>query len=119
MITEINVHEVISEAVLAGQTAHDSAIPVPMGVTDGRETWVINEGVCGFAWVNVYGIRKNSRLGKALIQCGFRKDDYEKALKFWVSTPTQSMERKEAYARAFATVLRQHGIKAYPASRMD
>lgn len=119
MITEFNASEVIGEAIRAGQAAHDSAVPIPMGVTDGRQTWVVNDGVCGFAWVNVHGVRSNSKVGKALIANGFRKSDYEKCLQFWVHTPNQSMDRKEAYARAFADVLTQHGIKAYPGSRMD
>ena len=28
---------------------------------------------CGFAWVTVYDVRSNSKLGKALAQVGFRK----------------------------------------------
>ena len=29
---------------------------------------------CGFAWVNVWGVRSNSKLGKALQAAGCRKD---------------------------------------------
>jgi hypothetical protein len=30
-------------------------------------------GACGFAWVNVYQVRSNSKMGKALSEVGFRK----------------------------------------------
>jgi hypothetical protein len=39
-------------------------------------------GACGFAWVNVYKVRSNSKLGKALQEVGFRKD-YSGAMQLW------------------------------------
>lgn len=118
-ITEQDIPNIIAEAQQAGNTAFNAAIPNPMVVTDGRQQWVCDDGVCGFAWVNLSGIRSNSKIGKAFIAAGFSKNEYERCLQYWVHSPSQSMTRKEAFARAFANVLKKHGITAYAGSRMD
>lgn len=77
----------------------------------------VPDGVYGFAWIDVFHaasfgrwlVRKtlgNKRIG----QPGYR---------IWVSAFNQSMEKKKAYAHAFATVLRKYKITAYANSRMD
>jgi hypothetical protein len=77
---------------------------------------------CGFAWVNVYGVRSNSRLGKTLISFGFRKD-YTGSLQLWNPSKAgvQSISILEAGAEAYAQVLRDKlGLeKVYAGSRMD
>jgi len=77
---------------------------------------------CGFAWVNVYGVRSNSKLGKALQAAGFRKD-YTGSLQIWNPSGhhTQSISVKEAGAYAYAKVLQDKlGLeKVYAGSRMD
>jgi hypothetical protein len=77
---------------------------------------------CGFAWVNVYGVRSNSKLGKALQAAGFRKD-YTGALQLWNPSKAyvQSLNILEAGAEAYAQVLRDKlGLdKCYAGSRMD
>jgi hypothetical protein len=76
---------------------------------------------CGFAWVNVWGIRSNSRLGKTLQSYGFRKD-YTGSLQLWnpSGAATQSVSILEAGAEAYARVItEQLGIKAYAGSRLD
>jgi hypothetical protein len=75
---------------------------------------------CGFAWVDVYGVRSNSKLGTAFKKVGFRKS-YEKTLQLWNPgcSFTQSMDVKETGARAYAGVLRKYGIDAYIGSRAD
>jgi len=77
---------------------------------------------CGFAWVNVFGVRSNSKLGKWLQAAGFRKD-YTGALSLWNPSgfPTQSISILEAGAEAYAEVLkRKLGLdKVYAGSRMD
>ncbi len=76
---------------------------------------------CGFAWVRVYDVRINSKLGKALVSAGFRKA-WDKGLELWNPSQhgTQSISVKEAGAYAYAEVLRNAGIeKAYAGSRMD
>jgi hypothetical protein len=76
---------------------------------------------CGFAWVDVYGVRSNSRLGKTLQSFGFRKS-YTGSLQLWTpcGSPTQSISIKEAGAEAYAKVITEKlGIKAYAGSRLD
>jgi hypothetical protein len=105
------VQEACNEAALAAQTAAQVAY-VQIGERD----------ACGFAWVNVYGVRSNSKLGKALISFGFRKD-YTGSLQIWNPSGhgTQSISVKEAGAYAYAEVLKTKlGLdKVYAGSRMD
>ena len=77
---------------------------------------------CGFAWVNVYGVRSNSKLGKALQAAGFRKD-YTGSLQLWNPSKagSQSISVLEAGAEAYAKVLQEKlGLdRVYAGSRMD
>jgi hypothetical protein len=77
---------------------------------------------CGFAWVTVYDVRSNSKLGKALAAYGFSKA-YGGGLQLWNPSghPTQSITAKEEGAEAYAKVLKEKlGLeKVYAGSRMD
>ena len=77
---------------------------------------------CGFAWVNVYGVRSNSKLGKALQKFGFSKS-YTGGLQLWNPSKAgvQSISILEAGAEAYAKVLKDKlGLeKVYAGSRMD
>ena len=81
---------------------------------------------CGFAWVTVYPKHKgNTRDGKLerrlLEEMGFRKDWTGRAYELWnpAQWPGQSMDAKEAGARAAARVLTKYGYTAYAGSRAD
>ena len=76
---------------------------------------------CGFAWVNVYVDRTNSKQAKELLKAGFRKDYKPKCLSFWNpgDLPVQNIDIKEAGADAMATYLRSLGLNAYSGSRLD
>jgi len=77
---------------------------------------------CGFAWVDVYGVRSNSRLGKTLQSFGFRKS-YTGSLQLWnpSGAGTQSVSILEAGAEAYAKVLQDKlGLeRCYAGSRLD
>ena len=77
---------------------------------------------CGFAWVDVYGVRSNSRLGKTLQTFGFRKS-YTGSLQLWnpSGAGVQSVSVLEAGAEAYAKVLKEQlGLeKCYAGSRLD
>ena len=77
---------------------------------------------CGFAWVNVYGVRSNSRLGRWLQAAGFSKS-YDGGLQLWnpSGAATQSINIKEAGAEAYARVLKSKlGLdRVYAGSRLD
>ena len=76
---------------------------------------------CGFAWVEVYVDRVNSKQAKELIKAGFRKDYKPKCLSYWNpgQLGVQNIDIKEAGADAYATYLQALGLKAYSGSRLD
>ena len=81
-------------------------------------------GACGFAWVDVYGVRSNSKLGKALQAVGFSKS-YHGSMQLWNGRNGwyfgQSVDAAEegarAYANKFAELLDLD--RCYPGSRLD
>lgn len=78
-------------------------------------------GPCGFAWVNVYKVRSNSKMGKALQTVGFSKS-YQGGLQQWNKWwPGQSVDAAEHGATAYAIVMKQElGIEdIYSGSRLD
>jgi hypothetical protein len=83
--------------------------------------WGRDSGACGFAWVDVYVDRTNSKQAKELIAAGFRKDYKPKCLSMWNpgELPVQNIDIKEAGAYAYATYLQALGLKAYAGSRLD
>jgi hypothetical protein len=122
---------IFEEARLAGMAAGNSATPRPMVVTRdsmaivtaaGRQNildrdYVVPEGPCGFAWVV---IRPGNSPAAIYAKKNLRAHKhYYGGMELWVSEFGQSMERKEAYARAYADVLKKHGIQASYGSRMD
>ena len=75
---------------------------------------------CGFAWVNIYGVKGNTKLGRAMKTAGYTKD-YTGAYQIYnpAGYGGQSMDVKEAGARAAAKVFEQYGFTAYPGGRAD
>ncbi len=76
---------------------------------------------CGFAWVDVYVDRTNSKQAKELIKAGFKKDYKPKGLSMWNpgGVNVQNIDTKEAGAEAMAEYLRALGLTAYAGSRLD
>ena len=76
---------------------------------------------CGFAWVDVYVDRTNSKQAKELLAAGFRKDYKPKCLSMWNpgGLGVQNIDIKERGAEAMATYLRTLGLNAYAGSRLD
>ena len=104
----------------AGRFAVSDAEIKAMIVTDERtgQQWFEADGVCGFAWIKIRPARgefvkwlKKNNIGKT--------DSFEGGYMIWISDYNQSMQKKETYARAFARVLADNGIRAYSMSRMD
>lgn len=118
------------KALDAGNAAAAACTPTPMivgtakaifgpGADDidySKPTYYVGSGVCGFAWVTFKG---NTGFGRWAKKAGIAKPAYGGGLMYRVSGYGQSLERKEAYARAFAAVLTEAGITAYAQSRMD
>jgi hypothetical protein len=77
-------------------------------------------GACGFAWVNIYGIKGNTKIGRRMKQAGIGKC-YTGALQIWNPSkyPTQNVDTLEAGAEAAAEVFKRYGFTAYAGSRLD
>ena len=113
MATTINLttaKTVLNEASIAAATA--------------TQTYLAEHGdrdCCGFAWVTVYKVRSNSKLGKLLAELGFSKA-YGGGLQLWNPSKhfTQALTAKEKGAETYARILRDAlGLEAYAQSRMD
>ena len=120
---------VYADAHAQGVKAGNACSPTPMivgtpttplgnDIDYEKDVHYVSDGACGFAWVNIKPARgkfvkflKDNNIG--------RKDSYYGGYTVWVSGFGQSLDRKTAYARAFADVLTTNGIKAYSMSRMD
>lgn len=78
------------------------------------------QGYCGFAWVNIWGIKGNTKLGRNMKAAGYSKD-YTGAYQIWNPSGlgTQCMSTKEAGADAAAAVFVAAGFKAYAGGRAD
>lgn len=76
---------------------------------------------CGFAWVDVYVERTNSKEAKLLKSIGFKPSWKRKCLNLWRvgSYNGQSMDVLEHGATAYAAVLAKYGFRAYMGSRAD
>lgn len=81
-----------------------------------KKTYVL-EGLCGFAWVNVSPARGAFVNYLKSIDAGHK--GYYGGYEIWVSEFGQSVDRKSAFAGAFAGVLRKYGINASAGSRLD
>lgn len=124
---------IYTEADAAGKAAVEKLNVVPMVVAQHAnqlddnspvvQKWFVADGVCGFASVH-FG-PANKKFAKFLIEKGIaKKDSYYGGAYIWIGDYGQSMQKKEAYARAFAEVLGAHkeklGLKhVWADSRLD
>ena len=103
----------------AGMAAGNAAQPEPMRVIDGTTgtAWTVPEGPCGFAWVRIPA--RGSFARWALVSGLMRKSCAEPGAFLRVHEFGQSVERKAAYATAYAEHLGRAGIDATYGSRLD
>ena len=126
-MTTINPEQVFLAAHNAGNAAVASATIAPMIVqqrahplddtSEVQRQWYVEDGVCGFASVIVKPA--NSRFAKYLVAKGLGRKSYYGGIAMSVHAFNQSLQKKEAYAYAFARVLESFGIRCYVESRMD
>lgn len=109
----LNIEQIITDAKAVAKQEAEKFYAERLGGQDAYS--------CGFAWVQIYGVRANSKIGKQLTALGIKKDDYYKAHLVWNPSDinVQNIDTKEVGAEAFAKKLREHGIKAYAYSRLD
>jgi hypothetical protein len=111
----VKVQMAHARAIDAAQKASQAFADKYFGGKDG--------GPCGFAWVNVYKVRSNSKMGKALAEIGFRKS-YEGGLQLWNGRAGwwmgQSVDASEHGATAYAKVMQEElKLDFYSGSRLD
>jgi len=107
-----NIKSVVIEAIAEAQKASQAKYNEIGG----------DRYACGFAWVEVFVDRTNSKEAKELIAAGFKKDYKPKCLSMWNpgGMGVQNIDIKEAGADAMAEILRNKlGLKAYSGSRLD
>ena len=112
LLNDYTVEEIRSIIQQAKQAAQDAANAYMEQHGEGA--------YCGFAWINIYGIKGNTKLGKRMKQAGLDKD-YTGAYAIWNPSGlgTQCMSTKEAGARAAAQVFKDYGFKCSAGSRAD
>ncbi len=110
--TKDQVEEIVAEARAA---AYKAAMEFFYDRLGGRDQYA-----CGFAWVNIYGVKGNTKLGKMLKEAGVRQD-YTKAFQIWNPSgmAVQNVDTLEAGAEAAAEVFKRYGFEAYAGSRLD
>lgn len=106
------IPQIVAEAEQAAQAAASKFYYEKLG---GQDRYA-----CGFAWVEIYGIKGNTKLGKALAAQGIRKS-YTGGLQMWNPSKfaCQNVDTKEAGAEAAAAVFKKYGFTAYAGSRLD
>lgn len=124
----MDCEQLFSQADAAGRAAVASMQVQPMIVTQHANPlddssapvrqYYVEDGACGFAWVKIRPAR--GKFVNWLKKEGIGKIDiFEGGYMIWISAYNQSLQKKEAYAEAFADVLYKNGIRAYAMSRMD
>jgi hypothetical protein len=110
--------DIVDKAYQAGIEAGKNAMPIPMYVIDqGIPIDRIDDGACGFAWVTVRPA--NSSFAIWAKKQGIMRAMYGGGVTYWVSVFGQSVDRKAAFAGAYAKVLRENGIQATAGDRLD
>lgn len=110
--TQTEINEIVAEAKDAAHKAATKFFNERLG---GRDQFA-----CGFAWVNIWGVKGNTKLGKMLKAAGVRQD-YTKAFQIWnpAGLGVQNVDTLEAGADAAADVFKKYGFTAYAGSRLD
>ena len=111
--TQDDINSIVAEARAAAVLAADEFYTQILAGRDG--------GSCGFAWVDILGVKGSTRLGRMLNTAGVRKNSWDRTFQMWNPSghPVQNVDTKEAGAEAVAQVFRRHGFQAQAGSRLD
>jgi len=111
-VNGIKVDAIVAEAKSAAREAAERFFQEKLG---GRDQFA-----CGFAWVDIFGVKGNTRLGKALKEAGVKKS-HTGAFQIWnpADMYVQNVDTLEAGAQAAADVFKRYGFTAYAGSRLD
>ena len=118
LYTVLDLEAIMAEAKASAAIAAQSYLDDWKQSTGGNEYG--EPMYCGFAWVNIYGIKGNTKLGRAMKQAGYTKS-YDGSIQIYnpAGYGGQSMDVKEHGAQAAAAVFESYGFRAYMGSRAD
>ena len=127
-MSKVHCEKVLERAHLMGMDAGRRVGVTPMVVGTptelmgneidySKKTYVVEGGVCGFAGVVIKPAR--GKFVSYLKSIGKGNKHYYGGWYVSVREFGQSLARKEAYADAFASVLKEVGMRVYVDSRMD
>ena len=107
------VKDIVAEAKAEAKKAADAFFQTKLNGQD--------QYACGFAWVDIYGIKGNTKMGKILKAAGIERSDWKKCYSIWNPSEhgCQNIDTKEAGAYAAAKVFEKYGFTAYAGSRLD
>jgi hypothetical protein len=111
-LTQTEVRDLFEDGILAARQAVQT---YHRDVLKGQD-----QMPCGFGWVEIYGVRANSKIGKVFDEYKCRKSS-TKAHVVW--NPGQYFGQNVSCvyegAKAFAQVFKAAGFEAYACDRMD
>jgi len=112
MYSQEQINQIVEEAKTAAYISADAFFKDKLG---GRDQYA-----CGFAWVDIFGIKGNTKIGRYLKEAGLRKS-YTGSLQIWNPSGygCQNIDTLEAGAEAAAKVFEKYGFRAYAGSRLD
>ena len=112
MYSQEQINTIVEEAKTAAYIAADAFFRDKLGGQDRYS--------CGFAWVDIFGVKGNTKIGRYLKAAGLRKS-YTGSLQIWnpAGYACQNIDTLEAGAEAAAKVFEKYGFRAYAGSRLD
>ena len=110
--SKAQVESIVAEAKFEAEKAARKFFQEKLGGVD--------QYSCGFAWVDIFGIKGNTKIGKAFKAAGVRKS-YTGSYQIWnpAGLGVQNIDTLEAGAEAAAKVFEKYGFRAYAGSRLD
>ena len=117
-LTVDDIRSIVAEAKQAAQAASRTWLAKWNADTGGNQYG--EPMYCGFAWINIYGIKGNTKLGKRFKDAGVQRG-YDGSLQIYNPSghSGQSMDVKEQGAYAAARVFEKYGFRCYAGSRAD
>ncbi|MEQ1929824.1 MAG: hypothetical protein ABL957_04720 [Parvularculaceae bacterium] len=105
---------IFERASSAATAAARAFIPTPMKFV-GFD--IEMEGACGHAWLRIPDARRG--FVRWVVKNGHAGKHYKGGAQIFADVASQSLDRKKAYAMAFAAVLLHNGIKCEVETRLD
>jgi hypothetical protein len=129
-IIMIDAIKIFEEAKVNGMKYLEKCTPNPMGVTNGIQNWVVDDGICGFAYVIVLFKKNGAKFINQLKKKDLASSDINSfkpwlksilgpGFKYWIREGNQSYEKKMAYAEGMVEVLQKYDIPCYCSGNLD